>query len=373
MTADQTYRVDRDELLARVSLTQVLDSLTAGVGDAHRRRWRCPESSHPDEHPSVTVARDRHGTERWRCWSGGHGGTAIDAVIAARQLGIGESIGWLNDHHAHLQPLSVDAVLTTRRPVGEPSPHAIEYVERCEQMLRTRSGSEIRSWLGERGLDDDVLALNRVGADPGRRLLPRRRGLPPGHPAAVFPALDRSGNITYFQARFLDPNRVGQKYGNPIGQLATNPRLAWSQPVGVVDPDLPLVLTEGIPDSLIAARAGMKSVALLGSTVSAHQIAIEMNHALDDAEAPSRIAVCFDADDAGRTAAAQLIEHFDVQGINVVNVDPPDGMDITDWALADVNWQEQLLDATITTPVALRAVASTPPERTTEIEIDLGP
>lgn len=345
MTTDARHRVDRDDLLARVNLTHVLDSLTSGVGDGPRRRWRCPEPSHPDQHPSATVACDRHGTERWRCWSGGHGGIAIDAVIAAKQLGIGESIGWLNDHYAHLQPIQPDTPSPSPSPIGQTSPPVIEYVERCEQSLRTRTGAEVGSWLHKRGLDDEILAANRVGADPGHRLLPRQRGLPTGHPAAVFPALDRYGNITYFQARFLNPESAGQKYGNPTRRLAANPGLSWGQPVGVAGRDLPLVATEGIPDSLIAARAGMRSVALLGSTASIQHVARELIHALDDGNAPRSVAVCFDADEAGRDGAARLIDRLESSGIDAVNVEPPDGMDITDWASINPHWTDQVVDA----------------------------
>ena len=60
-------RIDRDDLLARVNLTDVPDALTPGDGDGRRRAWRCPEPSHPDEHPSVKVFTDRRGVERWRC------------------------------------------------------------------------------------------------------------------------------------------------------------------------------------------------------------------------------------------------------------------------------------------------------------------
>lgn len=107
-----------------------------------RRRWRCPDPSHPDEtHPSVTVSHDRFGIERWRCWSGRHGRTAIDAP------------------------------LMRMRPVGKPSREVIEYVERCEKLLRTCAGADIRSWLLERGLDDEVLTANRVGPKSSNGLL----------------------------------------------------------------------------------------------------------------------------------------------------------------------------------------------------------
>ena len=45
--------------------------------------------------------RDRNGVERWKCWSGGHGGTAVDAVDAAFAAGdtaditlVNSTYGW---------------------------------------------------------------------------------------------------------------------------------------------------------------------------------------------------------------------------------------------------------------------------------------
>lgn len=367
MTTEKKHSVDRNALLARTDLVIVLDSLTAGIGHGHRRRWRCPEPSHPDEHPSVSVTRDRSGTQRWRCWSCGHGGTAIDAVIAAKQLGIGESMRWLNDHHAHLEPMRRDTSQRPR-PLGLPSPHVIEYVERAEQLLRTSGGSEIRSWLHARGLDDEVLAVNRVGDDPGRRFLPRRRGLPPGHPAAVFPALDVVGNITYFQARFLDPIRAGQKYGNPNGRLASNPGLSWTRPARVIRRDLPLLITEGVPDALVAARAGMRSIALLGSVTGHRHVADQLEHAVNEGHVPVGVAVCFDADTAGRTGAARLTQYLTANGADVVNVEPPDGMDITDWAARDSLWTDHVLEAA---SLDIDSEPGSPSRRRTQVGLDL--
>lgn len=371
MSADNTrHRVDRDELLERVNLPALLDSLTPSEGQGHRRRWRCPDPTHPDEHPSVTVTHDRFGIERWRCWSGGHGGTAIDAVIAAKQLGIGESMRWLSDHHAHLQPIPFEATPTRTRPVGKPSREVIEYVERSEKLLRTRAGTEIRSWLLERGLDDEVLTANRVGADPGRRFLPRPTGLPSGWPAAIYPALDPSGNVTYFQARFLNPDKAGQKYDNPARLLATNPRLAWAQPVSPQNPNGLLIVTEGIPDALIASSAGMRSVGVLGSAAPNHHVADQLTKAFSryDQHSPS-VVICFDADRAGRFGAALLTELLQERGIRTANVAPPDGMDITDWASASSHWTDQLLD----TAVARIDTDLTLSTHDCEMDVDFGP
>jgi len=330
------HRIDRDDLLARINLTDVLDALTPGEGDGRRRAWRCPEPSHPDEHPSVKVFTDRLGVERWRCWSGGHGGTAIDAVIGAHNMPVGDAMRWLADNYAHLEPLPRPP-RPKPRPVGHPAPEVVEYVARCEKLLWTGSGHQIREWLNDRGLGDEVLAANRVGADPGRRFLPRPKGLPAGWPAAVYPALDPDGSLTYFQARLIQPPKGRCKYDNPASCWASNPRLAWSRSVGKHrERSDVLVVAEGIPDALVAAQLGVRSVGVLGSTYPDRRVAEQISQGARECGV-ERIMVCFDADDAGRTGSQKLTELLREQGDVVDELIPPTGLDLTDWAREHVD------------------------------------
>jgi DNA primase len=326
--------IDRDEVLARTNLDDVLDAVTTSNGQTHRRLWHCPEPSHPDEHPSVTVTTDAHGVQRWRCWSGGHGGTAIDAVIAARGLSFGEAIRWLNDHHAHLEPLT-RRVRPAGREVGDPSDEVLDYVHRCEKLLWTASGRTIRDWLNRRGLSDDVLAINRVGADPGRRYLPRPKGFPAGFPAVVYPALDPNGAVTYFQARYLNPPSGRGKYDNPGRSWAANPRIGFTHPATRLA-DGALVITEGIADALAAAELGYRAAGLLGAGVlDARTVQLIRTFTASDKPCPT-IVVCMDADPAGHQAAAATIERLRAAGCRAVRrVDPPESLDLTDWIRTD--------------------------------------
>jgi len=256
------------------------------------------------------------------------------------------------------------------RPAGKPSREVFEYVERCEKLLRTRAVADIRSWLLERGLGDEVLTANRVGADPGRLFLPRPTGLPSGWPAAVYPALDPSGNVTYFQARFLHPGDAGQRYDNPARLLATNPSLAWTQPVGAKSSNGPLIVTEGVPDALIAAQAGMRSVGLLGSAAPSQHVADQLAKAVSCDDDHSRsVVVCFDADQSGRVGAARLAELLQERGIRTANVEPPEGMDITDWSSVSTHWTDQLLG----TAAAEIDTALTRSGHHYEMDVDFGP
>ena len=61
-------RFDRDELLRRVDLADLLDRLSPPAARMARRRWRCPHPDHEDRHPSLSM-RVVDGIGRWRCWS----------------------------------------------------------------------------------------------------------------------------------------------------------------------------------------------------------------------------------------------------------------------------------------------------------------
>src|SRR4051812_49455223 len=72
------------EVLDRTDLAALMDEFAVPAGRG--RRWHCPLTDHVDTHASVTIHRDHHGHERWRCWSGDdrHRGDAIDLIVAVR-------------------------------------------------------------------------------------------------------------------------------------------------------------------------------------------------------------------------------------------------------------------------------------------------
>ena len=323
-------RYDREELLARTDLRALLDELCGPATALGRTaRWRCPEPDHDDAHPSVTVTTDRRGVERWRCWSGGHGGTAIDAIHAVHRIGNREAILELA-RRSGLQPDQPNVRRTVALPPPrEPvplHPNVIRYVEACEQLLWKPIGRPVLDYLtNDRGLDGDVLRVNRVGADPGASRLQRASGLPRGGPGAVFPALTGDGEITYLQTRYIDPSEHRSKYGNPTSRLGDNPRHGWTQPVG--SPKEPVVICEGFPDALTANSAGYTAVAVLGALnatpVLAERIATRIG---------SRpVIVALDGDDAGRSASLILTGALARHGMMVVELPLPSGADLNSW------------------------------------------
>jgi DNA primase len=280
----------------------------------------------------VTVSVDRRGVERWRCWSIGHGGTAIDALYHARGVNYRDALEELA-RRAGVTP-DEPRVRPVRRPLlprqpDDLQPAAVKYVEACEQVLWEPAGQSILEYLvDERGLDPDVLRANRVGADPGSRTLRRSGGLPKYGPGAVFPALDAAGRLVYFQTRYLNPGPNRSKYGNPASRHGPNPRLAWTRPAA--EAKEPVVICEGFPDAYIANGAGYDAVAVLGTANATLALAEQLAPQLQ--RRPAILA--FDGDDAGRTATSHLRAGLERCGIMVVELPLPSGTDLNSWVRA---------------------------------------
>jgi DNA primase len=330
--------VDRTALLARVDLVELAEELLGpGRGRGRWATWRCPAPQHGDQTgatPPVTIFAGRDGLQRYHCHACGAGGTAIDLVMAVRGTSVRDAIEELADragcppHEPRPRPARHESRRAEPR-AAPPDPAVEAYVSACEHQLWTPRGEPVRSWLRRRGLDDDVLAANRVGADPGPRFLARPAGLPHRGSAAVFPALADTGRAIYLQARYLDPGRAGRKYDNPSEHLAVNPRVASLRAQNARD-DV-LLVCEGIPDGLVAVQAGFRAAVVLGAGLPSPSIASELATLAGDVP----IVLAFDADTRGRAGTTRLAELLagHARRVGVLEVPERHG-DLNAWLIA---------------------------------------
>jgi DNA primase len=353
-----------DQVLDRTELSAVLDELAepASRSMGPGRKWHCPMPYHEDHRASVTMFRDRSGHERWRCWSGDHRGDAIDLVIAATGRDRTDAVEWLASR-AGMHP---DRPLPPPRPKQSTAPPAARamdplvarYVHACHRVLHASAGQPVRDWLHARGIDDHTITANLIGADPGRTMMRRSRGLPYGAAvAATFPVYGPAGNLSYVQARYLDPDTAGRKYDNPAAALAPHPRLAFPIATTAHRSDVTLVC-EGMPDALTAAQAGFTAVGLLGAQTPDDSVAARLaNHA---ANTDTRLVLVCDPDPAGRRVAETLVPLLEGCGHTAHVVTPPDGFDLNDWASHHPAWPDEIRTAiTIAAPSTIdRSVAS---------------
>jgi len=304
---------ERDEVLARTELAELCDEF---LGPRKGRRpsatWPCPSAGHGPQTgrtPPVGVFRTHYGEQRWRCHGCGAGGSALDLVmqtqgldfagalaVLGRRSGAAERPGQRPDRLASAGPRPRPPA-----PVPTPSPVIEDHVAACEAFLWSPAGRPQHAWLAGRGMGDEVLVANRVGADPGPRRMARAAGLPRGGMGIVLPVLDEAGRATSFQTRYLGHPR--RRYENPATALVgASPRLAEVRVAGpYVDPDA-VVVCEGILDALSAAQAGQRAVAVLGvaapNRAMADQVVQRFPH--------ERLVVAFDGDPAGRSGAERM-------------------------------------------------------------------
>jgi len=364
---DKRPHWDIREVLDRTDLAPLLDEYAQPTGAGRNRRWHCPVPDHHDNNPSVTMHTDGRGHQRWRCWSGDndHRGDAIDLIMVTRRLDRAEAI----DHLAGRAGMRPNEPLPPPRPRAAPSrpsgpvplhPSVVDYVSACEDRLWQRDMLPVRKWLAARGFTKEVLQANRVGADPGPQAMRRPSGLPRGSGlAATFPALDPTGSVRYVQTRYLEPRDDGPKYNNPAGRLGTNPRLAWTVPVGEPRPDV-LIVCEGIPDALTAAQVGFRSAAVLGAQYPDESVANRLATIAEQHDLT--ITAVIDADDAGRSWGDRLGELIANSGVDLNIVEPPgDGLDLNEWAKRDPGWAAWIApDLDLGAVVDLRDIESSP-------------
>ena len=319
--------IDRDDLLRQTDLAALLDDLSPGPPSrlGKTARWRCIDPGHQDHNPSVTMFTDHRGIQRWKCWSGGHGGTAIDAILTAKGGTIPEALAELQ------QRAGGDVNRAERRRVApirsgplELDPVVLEYVEACQRILWKPAGRHVLDYLvTERGLDPTVLEANHVGADLGPDVMNRQKGLPRGGVGAVLPTHAIDGTITYAQARYLHPHGGQPKYDNPSGRLGTNPRLGWVIGSNARSTSV-LVVCEGLIDALSTTGTGFASVALLSATYADQQVARSISNVAGD----RKVLLGLDNDEAGRTASQLLASTFEALNCRHGILHMPTGHDL---------------------------------------------
>ncbi len=345
VSRDRRPRWDIGDVLDRTDLSVLLDELTQPA-ERHGpgRRWHCPAPAHDDHRASVTLHRDHRGHERWRCWSGDHRGDAVDLVMVTSSRSRADAIDWLANRAGLIPNQALPPIHPKRPTQSAPAkvmdPLVEHYVNICRSILNGPAGHPVREWLHQRGINVQTIEANRIGADPSRRLLRRQRGLPYGAGvAATFPAFDPAGNVTYVQARYLNPAETGRKYDNPSAALAPHPRLAFPVTTTHAPTDV-LVVCEGLPDALTAAQAGFASVALLGAQTPDENVASRI--ALHAEQRGVSVTLVCDPDPAGRHVAETLAPLLAARGVQPTVIVAPGGFDLNDWALHDPTWIDQI-------------------------------
>lgn len=221
-------------------------------------------------------------------------------------------------------------------PLGAPA--SLEaFVDECAPRLWRPDGAEVRRWLTvARGLPEEVLSANRVGADLRSRSRSGSDGVGPPAPAAVVPV--------------MEDDRVVLAELHPISAPAGRPRIlragAPVPAVALVRPATParpcVVVTAGLLDALAAGAAGFYGAAVLSQRTGVSDVdgVAERLRRLD---APVVLALA--AKGPGAPAPGLPIALAE-RGVRVARLHlPADVGDLNGWMLRSLDWPRTLAAA----------------------------
>ena len=332
MVVAQPY-VDLAALKQRHPLADVVTA--AGVqlrGQGRVRQGRCP--FHDETAGSFTVYGD---TARFHCFGCGASGDVLDFVQRTEGLTLPQAIRRLDSGTGLAAPArGRSAAVDTRS-----RPHTTALLPRDPALLTAAARCyhralwqhpQGRAYLASRGISAATAkrlglgyasgqglrrALAAAGFDAVRQRVSGlfvARGAERFAGMVVVPAV-RNRQVQWLAGRAIDPERTprfqtlpGPKPVLGLGRLGPAPSR--------------VVLTEGLFDWLTLVEWGLPAAAVLG-TQGLDRVVAALQHC-------PRVVLAFDADDAGRAAAAQLAELLGQRATTITI--PPDVSDVADLA-----------------------------------------
>lgn len=176
---------------------------------------------------------------------------------------------------------------------------------------------DLYRYLTKKGFShDDLLESGLIGKNKNGKYYDRFRS------RIMFPICDVTGRVIGFTGRLYEDVEGGPKYLNSPESSIFKKRetlygfhlsAQWSQNV--------LILVEGTLDVIALRQAGFcNAVAPLGTALTEEQMAILAQHTKD-------LIVCFDGDDAGKTATRKAMALATNVGLKVRAVTLPKGRD----------------------------------------------
>ena len=324
---------DIDQILSRIDLPELADELIGGrKGHGTSAKWPSPVPGHPQtgESPPMGIYTDRQGVQRWKDFSTGQGGTAIDLYMTSQSVDTKTAIEHLarrtstQPTHTPQERRPADNHTAGDRPQHDGTPRLTQWVQETNKLIALPKARLAHRWLQDHAISLEHAIDNNLGYDPGATRLRRGDGLPRSGPAVVLPITNHAGELTYAQSRTLRPG--GPKYLNPKSQIATNPTIS----IVNADADGPMFLTEGIADALVLTQQGHNASALIGTGMTSRDTWVQP---LTAAAQSRQILLAFDNDPAGHTAAQQATNQLQRVGVRPL-VLPVPAADISEWANA---------------------------------------
>ncbi len=281
----------------------------------------CP--FHNEKTPSFNVSASK---QLYHCFGCGEGGTVINFVMKIENLDFVEAVKFLGDMYGvRVEDENVydDKAARRKKRLYEINRDAARFFYSC---LSTPEGKEGLNYFLSRGLSKETITKFGLGfapdswdklknhlkskgytdyemVDAGLVSTKDRRTFDRFRNRVMFPIMDVRGNVIAFGGRVLDDSKP--KYLNtsdtPVFDKSSN---LFALNLAKKSNSKTVVVVEGYMDVITLHQYGVDTaVASLGT-------ALTSNHARLLKRYAEEVVLCYDSDEAGRTAATRAVEIF---------------------------------------------------------------
>jgi DNA primase len=334
-----------ESLRQRVDLVDVLSSHMDLKKAGAAYKGLCP--FHDEKTPSFTIQK---GDTHYHCFGCGAHGDAIQFMMAHVKMGFADAVESLAERfHVHLE--KIDDPHENKGPSKPLLKEALEQACRFYHfyLLHTPEGHEVLQYLYGRGLDLDFINRFQVGLAPRAygifRKMMHAKFIKDETLAAAglisegkegrwrdffsdritFPIRDSAGAVIGFSARKYKEETFGGKYVNtPETPLFKKSKVLFGLNYSRrrIAKESKAIIVEGQIDALRLIQEGFDF------TVAGQGTAFGESHAKELLNlGVTTVYLALDADDAGQNAAAKIGDFFQREGVEVLVIQMPKGLD----------------------------------------------
>lgn len=321
-----------DEIVFRNDIEQVIGSYVTLKRAGSNLNGLCP--FHNEKTPSFTVFP---GTKSFYCFGCGSGGDVITFIMRAENLDYKEALEFLAARAGITIPDDNDSPVEKtipRKRIYEMNMDAAKFFRSC--LFDEGYGREAMAYLhNERKLSMATIKHFGLGYSPNNAWLLTNHMKKLGYTddelvtgflcgrsqksgrlydyfrnRVIFPIIDTSGNVVAFGGRVMDDSKP--KYLNTSDTPAfKKSRHLFALNYAKKHCEEQMMLCEGYMDVIAMHAAGFENaVATLGTAITSEQARIFAKYT-------KKVIICYDADNAGQTAAKKAMRLLDEVGVEV--------------------------------------------------------
>lgn len=346
---------DRDEVKAKLDIVEVIREYIPVKATGANFQALCP--FHNEKTPSFSISPDK---QIWHCFGCGRGGDIFSFIMEKEGLNFIEALRLLASKAGVVLKNENQADRSKRNRLLDIMDLAGKYYA---HILSSVSGQAAKAYLIDRGLTEEVISDWQLGCSPdawsslyefllsrpklGKKyndeeiaaagLIIRKEGSAGGRQyydrfrdRIMFPIRDVNGNLVAFTAR-VNPakeqtEKLGKYINSPQTEIYDKSRILFglNKAKEEIRKSDSAIVVEGQMDAIACHNHGFTNVvASSGTALTAEQVVLIKRFT-------NNVALAFDMDAAGQTAADRGIKEVLAQSMNVKVITLPQGKDPAD-------------------------------------------